>query len=738
MNQWLVGFLLGVGLVNAVVAITVFMRTRGSSLRWTFLLLVLATSSWAWGIALFLVASNANYAQFYLNSYYVAALAIGCGVIAFGYRLTGGKSPYIPAVSYVPAIGLTGLFFLNPQWLITVNNVGNDLNGRVTIHSLPYIMYAIIFLVCFAMGWALIKGALGNQSATRRKHQQVVALGVIVGGVFGIVFNLLLPAMGHYEYIGIGPLFSLLFTYSVTFAIVKHSLFDLRNTFLSSLTYILAISSAALVYGAGVWLVGSVITVSVNDELVVAAVYIILALIAALTINPLRDFFDTYTARLFFRDRHRPEEALDSFGNAILDDVDVQSIAQKAMAVIDEVMHPTFVAVILTERDDATAIQQVYTQNSGAQSRLEKLGGDMQHATLASQAIFTDAVTVQDENIVRLQKAGISIICRMQIRDDVVGYIAVGEKRSGNSYGTSDVLMLSSMADEAALAVVNSQRFDEIQLFNIRLKREVSAATRQLRLSNKKLIEMDATKDEFVSMASHQLRTPLTSVKGYISMVLEGDAGEITDAQRQLLTEAYTSSERMVHLIGDFLNVSRLQTGKFMIDRRNVDLANIVKQEIEVIRQIAESHNIKVVYKRPERFPLLYLDEGKLRQVIMNFIDNAIYYSPESTTITVTLAIEDGDAVLRVKDKGMGVPPDEQHQLFTKFFRADNARRQRPDGTGIGLYLAKRIIDGHAGKLVFESTLGKGSTFGFRLPIKKLSSPPPPLTVDDSQQKTTP
>lgn len=737
MNQWLVGFLLGVGLINAVVAITVFLRTRGSSLRWTFLLLVLATSSWAWGIALFLVASNASYAQFYLNSYYVAALAIGCGVIAFGYRLTGGKSLYIPAVSYVPAIGLTGLFFLNPRWLITVNSVGNDLNERVTIHSLPYVMYAIIFLVCFAMGWALIKGALGNQSATRRKHLQVVALGVVVGGIFGIIFNLLLPAMGHYEYIGIGPLFSLLFTYSVTFAIVKHSLFDLRNTFLSSLTYILAISSAALVYGAGVWIIGSVITVSVNDELVVAAVYIILALIAALTINPLRDFFDAYTARLFFRDRHRPEEALDSFGNAILDDVDVQSIAQKAMAVIDEVMHPTFVAVILTERDDATVIQQVYTQNSGAQSKLEKLGSEMHYATRASQAIFTDAVTVQDENVVRLQKAGISIICRMQIRDDVVGYIVVGGKRSGNSYGTSDVLMLSSMADEAALAVVNSQRFDEIQLFNIRLKREVAAATRQLRLSNKKLIEMDATKDEFVSMASHQLRTPLTSVKGYISMVLEGDAGEISDAQRQLLTEAYTSSERMVHLIGDFLNVSRLQTGKFMIDRRNVDLANIVKQEIEVIRQIAESHNIKVVYKRPERFPLLYLDEGKLRQVIMNFIDNAIYYSPESTTITVTLAIEDGDAVLRVKDKGMGVPPDEQHQLFTKFFRADNARRQRPDGTGIGLYLAKRIIDGHGGKLVFTSTLGKGSTFGFRLPIKKLSSPPP-LASEDNQQKTTP
>ena len=211
-------------------------------------------------------------------------------------------------------------------------------------------------------------------------------------------------------------------------------------------------------------------------------------------------------------------------------------------------------------------------------------------------------------------------------------------------------------------------------------------------------------------------------------MVLEGDAGDITPAQRQLLEEAFTSSERMVHLIGDFLNVSRLQTGKFVIDRHAVDIARVIEQEIEGMKQIANSHNINLTLKKPARAPTLYLDESKIRQVIMNFIDNAIYYSPEGTSVRVTMEVEDGDVVFRVIDKGMGVPMSVQKKLFTKFFRAENARKQRPDGTGIGLYLAKRIVDGHHGKLVFESTVGKGSTFGFRLPIKQLSIEPRPDT----------
>ena len=198
----------------------------------------------------------------------------------------------------------------------------------------------------------------------------------------------------------------------------------------------------------------------------------------------------------------------------------------------------------------------------------------------------------------------------------------------------------------------------------------------------------------------------------------------LTGAQPLQKQRAFRSSERMVRLVSDFLNVSRLQTGKFIINRTAVNLSQLVAEEVANVDQVANTHKVKVTYRQPARFPLLYLDDTKIRQVIMNFIDNAIYYSPDANTVKVRLSIEDGQAVLRVIDKGMGVSPSAKKKLGTKFFRGDNARRQRPDGTGIGLFLAKKVVEGHGGTMIFESELGKGSTFGFRLPIAELKSPP--------------
>jgi signal transduction histidine kinase len=202
-------------------------------------------------------------------------------------------------------------------------------------------------------------------------------------------------------------------------------------------------------------------------------------------------------------------------------------------------------------------------------------------------------------------------------------------------------------------------------------------------------------------------------------MVIEGDAGKITDSQKQLLNEAFMSSERMVHLINDFLNVSRLQTGKFIIDKTPVDLSKLVGEEIDSLRPNATGRKLKFIYISPKNFPLLNLDEGKIRQVVMNFADNAIYYSHENSLITVSLGVEGNEVVFTVKDTGIGVPLKEREHLFSKFYRASNARIQRPDGTGVGIYLAKKVIDSHGGTVIFESTEGKGSTFGFRLPLPK-------------------
>ncbi len=301
--------------------------------------------------------------------------------------------------------------------------------------------------------------------------------------------------------------------------------------------------------------------------------------------------------------------------------------------------------------------------------------------------------------------------------DQIIGFLFLGPRSKG-AYSSYDIGMVFDIKHELAIAVQNAATLEAVKELNASLQQRIDSATDELRVSNDQLRGLDAAKDEFVSMASHQLRTPLTSVKGYISMMLEGDAGRVTKLQKQFLREALTSSERMVHLINDFLNVSRVQTGRFLIEPHQANLSKIVKQEVKALETTAEARDMRLQLEVPPKAVNIDIDEGKIRQVIMNFIDNALFYSKPDTDIRVTLRVFPHEVKLEVTDHGIGVPHNQQSQLFRKFFRADNARMQRPDGTGVGLYLAKMVIDGHGGRLLFSSKENVGSTFGFTLPLK--------------------
>ena len=310
------------------------------------------------------------------------------------------------------------------------------------------------------------------------------------------------------------------------------------------------------------------------------------------------------------------------------------------------------------------------------------------------------------------------LILPLVISREFIGYLCLGDKKSGQ-YSSRDINVLKTVSNELTIAIKNALAIQEVRELNATLQQKIANATKELRASNTQLQRLDKAKDEFVGMASHQLRTPLTTVKGYISMVMEGDAGEITSEQRRLLDEAFMSSERMVNLINDFLNVSRIQTGKFIIDKHPTNLVRLIEQEIDRLKPNATSRKLEFVFKKPKDFPIVNIDESKIREVVMNFADNALYYSHEGAKIDISLYIDDSNqAVFEVIDTGIGVPDEDQARLFTKFYRAGNAKKQRPDGTGVGLFLAKKVISAQGGRIIFESVEDKGSTFGFSLPIE--------------------
>lgn len=230
------------------------------------------------------------------------------------------------------------------------------------------------------------------------------------------------------------------------------------------------------------------------------------------------------------------------------------------------------------------------------------------------------------------------------------------------------------------------------------------------------LIELNRAKDEFISLAAHQLRTPATGVKQYLGMVIEGFVGELSDSQKAILQKANESNERQLRIVTDLLRVAQVDAGKVRLRKAEVDVVSLINDVIKEQRETFNRRNQKVVFEPKKKDMRLHFDRDTIRMVIENLIDNASKYSGEDKTVTVKLDEGDGEAKITIIDKGVGIKPEDQDKLFEKFSRIENPLSTQVGGTGLGLYWAKKIIDLHQGRVTFKSAVGEGTKFTIHLP----------------------
>ena len=602
---------------------------------------------------------------------------------------------------------ITPIVFL-PAFISSVSK--ESTNGTITTsHLYPlfilYVAYSLIMLF-----WIIFKQITSANSYIQKQQIIIISWGIILYAVFAILANVLLPLLTNTWSISrFGPVFTLFFVGMAAYTMVKHRLFDIRGFVVRGVVYLLTFSVIALIY----ILPAVVVTTYIINAPLKASTIALLSLmtmVAAIFFQPLRSRFNKTTSRIFFRDYYDPREVLDLISSFLVGTVNVKDIEKKSSNILIHTIKPSSVKYLLLaeskrEDQDTKELIKLLSENR-------------------SDIIIFDEIDEHKQVALReaMAKKDFAVAVRLRTTHGDLGYMALGFKQSGSVYSGADSRLLGTVADELAVGLQNALRFEEIQQFNITLQQKVDEATKELRRANTRLKELDATKDEFISMASHQLRTPLTTVKGYLSMILEGDVGAVKKDQKELMQHAFDGANRMVYLIADLLNVSRLQTGKFVIDNRPTNLEEVVSSEISQLNEQAANREIKLVYHKPDGFPVLNLDETKIRQVVMNFLDNALYYTPKGGSVTVDLRATDKEVSYTVADTGVGVPKDAQHHLFSKFYRADNARKMRPDGTGLGLYMAKKVIAAQGGAIIFKSTEGKGSTFGFSFPRRVMEA----------------
>ena len=271
-------------------------------------------------------------------------------------------------------------------------------------------------------------------------------------------------------------------------------------------------------------------------------------------------------------------------------------------------------------------------------------------------------------------------------------------------------VLLSSSAREI---VLNSVLFTLTAVFGVLL---VRGTLREIRA----LQELSDAKTEFVNIASHQLRTPLSIAKGYLSLLNEGSYGKLSEKQYEISKRLYASNEKMLDLVNDLLNVSRAEQGKLHYEFEKIDIRDIIDTVVENLSITAEGKKLTLVWQKPSNPTFVRADKEKIRNVIMNLLDNAIKYTSQGG-ITVNISRESappGSVNIYVKDTGIGLIPDDMAKLFEQFRRGDRGELVNASGSGLGLYIARRITEDHGGKVSVESEgKNKGSTFIITLPL---------------------
>jgi signal transduction histidine kinase len=307
------------------------------------------------------------------------------------------------------------------------------------------------------------------------------------------------------------------------------------------------------------------------------------------------------------------------------------------------------------------------------------------------------------------------IVRQIQTLVEATKRVAAGELgvRTGLPRGQGEVSQLAGAFDQMAESL---DRAHERRLLEEELRRK----NYQLEQQNLAIQEANRLKTEFVSMVSHELRTPLTSIQGYAELLLEDK--RITEEQRETLTIVKKNSDRLLGLVNDLLDLSRMEAGKLDLHRANLDLARLIPQVAGSLRPLIDAKRQRLKLDLSEALPAVWADQDRVTQILTNLISNAHKYTLAEGNITVAARQDDGFVRVDVSDTGIGLSPEDQAQLFTKFFRAHERSPQAGGGTGLGLVICRLLVELHGGRITVSSAPGQGSTFSFSLPVREASA----------------
>jgi signal transduction histidine kinase len=280
-----------------------------------------------------------------------------------------------------------------------------------------------------------------------------------------------------------------------------------------------------------------------------------------------------------------------------------------------------------------------------------------------------------------------------------VGVIWVARDFAG-PFSSKEIALLKTFADQAVIAIQNARLFREIQ-----------DKSRQLEVANKH-------KSEFLANMSHELRTPLNAIIGFSEVLLERYFGEVNEKQDDYLKDIHSSGKHLLSLINDILDLSKIEAGRMELEPSNFDVGSALSNALTLIRERAQRHGIALGQDVDPHLGEIFADERKFKQILLNLLSNAVKFTPDGGQINVAARKEDSQAIITVRDTGIGIASEDQAAVFEEFRQVGRDYTKKQEGTGLGLALTRKFVELHGGRIWVDSEPGHGSTFTFTIPLR--------------------
>ncbi|MBP9690774.1 hypothetical protein KBD81_01700 [Candidatus Woesebacteria bacterium] len=597
-------------------------------------------------------------------------------------------------------------------------------NGNIPVVGSGIILFGLVVTVFSAMAVFILVKRYFKSNGLVKVQLGYVLLGMALMLVL-IIGTIVFPVVfyNNITFVPFSPVYALLFLFFAAYAIIKHRLLDIRFIIVRSLAFLLLLLFIALGYIAILFNIAFFFnreepSLQTLQGLIVPS---ILALFFAITFQPLRRVFEKFTNRIFYRDQYDSNELLWSLSRIMASTLLLSELTHQILDKLIGSVKVNYGSIVLVKDKTLSGVDSVgdVSHHPFKPHDIFTLVYDSYHSTRHNEHIFIFEELSEGKIKKLMREQDLTIVVPLTVRKELIGGLLLGQKSSGEIYSTEDIDVLKIIAPEIAVAVKNSLSYDEIKKFNITLENEVHRATSRLRRANNRLKELDQLKDEFVSIASHELRTPMTAIKSYLWMALNQPNQKIKEPLKKYLDISYNSTERLIRLVNDMLTVSRIERNKIELKKELINIIDVVTLVFEELKITADEKHIRFTFEHPKTALMINGDREKLREVIQNIIGNALKFTPEKGSITIVASVQGKTVQVAVTDTASGIPKDSISKLFQKFSKIEYSysKHSSQPGTGLGLYISKQIASLHAGDIAVESEVGVGSTFTVILPL---------------------